>query len=161
MTKERTHPRALHCPSDFRKVALSTPMNLVDKISEFAYSAATRLTVRSALNPLLWMCATVGVTCFATAYVFRNDLFVKVLLVIVGVLPILITCVVAVFFAFCKPDKLQSEEYQLRQQTLSMIEEKGGRIKVDVVSLEQITNPPKPDHFNESELEHKLPSPKD
>jgi hypothetical protein len=58
------------------------------------------------------------------------------------VLPILLTCVVAGYFAFWKSERLQSEEYQLRHQTLSIIEEKGGRIPIDSVSLQEIANPP-------------------
>jgi hypothetical protein len=120
------------------------PIDVLDKLSELAHSAVARLTVKSALNPLLWMCGTISTICFAAAYLFRDDAVLKTLLVLVGIVPIMLTCTVAGYFAFRTPEKLQSEEYQLRQQTLNIIEEKGGRITVDKVSLEEIANPPLP-----------------
>jgi hypothetical protein len=85
----------------------------------------------------------------------------KTLLVLVGIVPILLTCAVAGYFAFRRPEKLQSEEYQLRQQTLNIIEEKGGRITVDKVSLEEIANPPLSTPLPSTESVKKLPPAKD
>jgi hypothetical protein len=39
------------------------------------------------------------------------------------------------------PDKLQSEEYQIRRETLELIRQKGSSLEVIPSSLEAITNP--------------------
>jgi hypothetical protein len=53
-----------------------------------------------------------------------------------------IACWIAyAFFMFKNPDKLQSEDYQIRKQALELIHEKGSSIAVEVTSVEAITNP--------------------
>ena len=42
-------------------------------LPQLAQTAAGRLTVRSALNPLLWLCAIVGVPCFVLAASYHGD----------------------------------------------------------------------------------------
>lgn len=129
------------------------PLDVLSRLSEMSQSAVARLTVRSALNPLLWMSATIGVVCFGAAYLFKDDKVLQYLLVIVGVAPILLTCTIAAYFAFTKPEKLQSEDYQLRHQTLNIIKEKGGRVTVDRVALEEIANPaPNPISSDDKQL---------
>jgi len=94
--------------------------------------------VRSALNPLLWLSVSVGVICFSFAYVFKDYEFVRNLLALFGCLPCGITCLVAVYFAIKRPEKLQSEDYQIKQQTLHVIEQKAGSIKLEPAALESI-----------------------
>jgi hypothetical protein len=116
-------------------------LDVLSRLSEMSQSAVARLVVRSALNPLLWMSVTIALVCFGAAFLFKDDKFVKYLLVLVGSAPIILTCAVAGYFALRKPEKLQSEDYQLRHQTLNIIKEKGGRVTVDSVALEEIANP--------------------
>jgi len=113
-------------------------LDLLARISRFSQSAVGRLRVRSALNPFLWMGSVFSVICFGTAAVFRSSPVVVYVLVALGGVPILVTCGVAIYFAGWKSDRLQSEDYQIRAQALRLIEEKGGRIKVEPASVEDI-----------------------
>jgi hypothetical protein len=76
------------------------PVDVLRRLSELAQSAVAHLKVTSALNPLLWMCATVCSLCFATAYLFRDDRVAKYLLLLVGMLPIFLTCGIALSSPF-------------------------------------------------------------
>ena len=45
-----------------------------------------------------------------------------------------------IYFAISDPDKLRSEQYELRKTALSMIEEKGDSIPIEATSVEAIAN---------------------
>jgi hypothetical protein len=66
---------------------------------------------------------------------------VELILVIAGVSPIGLLAIVGIYLAIFRPEKLRSEEYQLRRQTLELIHEKGGKIRVDPASLQSIVIP--------------------
>ena|ERR1044071_5009025 len=112
----------------------------ISKISQSGLQAAQRLHIRNALNPILWLCGISTTTCFGFAYLFKEYDFIRNLLVIIGIIPIVLACIVIGGFAIFKPEKLQSEEYQLRHQSLKMIEEKSGRITVDATSIEALAS---------------------
>ena len=118
------------------------PIDLLEKLTHLTQSAAGRLTVRSALNPLLWFTAIMTPVCFVFAFLLRQDHLVLLILVAAGVLPMVLTSGVALYFAISKPERLQSEDYQLRSESLRIIREKGGRLKLDPASLESIAHPP-------------------
>jgi hypothetical protein len=114
---------------------------LYGRFGNLAQLAAQKLHVKSALNPILWLCGISTSTCFVFAYLFHGTKAVLYLLISAGILPIVIACLTYVGFAIFKPDKLQSEEYQLRVKSLQLIQQKGGKIKLPPTSLELITNP--------------------
>ena len=64
----------------------------------------------------------------------------QVLLLAVGALPILLACVAYVYWMIAAPDRLHSEDYQLRRQALQFIYEKGSPA-VLATSVIAITNP--------------------
>lgn len=55
----------------------------------------------------------------------------------------MIACTVLGFFIllFIDGDKLQSEDYQIRKQTLDLIQEKGELIPISPIHVEDISNP--------------------
>jgi len=53
----------------------------------------------------------------------------------------IVACVAYSCFAYFKPEKLQSETYQLRQEALQLVAQKGKGFLVSPVSLEAISNP--------------------
>jgi hypothetical protein len=114
------------------------------KLGSVFAEVGQRLQVRSALNPVLWLCAIATPTCFAAAYVFRNVPEIRGWLIAGGLVPVAVACVGFIGFAIYRPEKLQSEEYQLRHQSLTLIEQKGGLIAVDPASIEAIANPVRP-----------------
>lgn len=104
-------------------------------------TAAQRLHVRSALNPVLWMCAVVMPLSIIGAYLFRDVPEVRAAFVAAFLIPPITACLGFIGFAIFKPEKLQSEEYQIRHESLQLIQEKSGRIQLNTASLEAIANP--------------------
>lgn len=119
-------------------------MDVFTKISEFADSATKRLRVRSALNPMLWLCAIAMPVCFIGAYAFREIPTLCVAFIVLGGLPLVVACLAFIGFAIFKPEKLQSEEYQIKHESLQLIQQKAGRITMAPTSLTAIANPRHP-----------------
>ena len=113
----------------------------MDAFGKSIASAAQQLRVRSALNPMLWLTGIGSPTCLTTAYAFRDIQTISLVLIIAGIVPIVVTSLGFVYFAITKPEKLQSEEYQLRHETLQIIQQKTGQLIVDPTSLAAIANP--------------------
>ena len=112
-----------------------------DKVAQRAQSAAERLHVRSALNPMLWLCAIATPVCLLFAYMFRDAPEIRNWLLVGGLGPLVVACLGFIGFAIFRPEKLQSEEYQLRHKSLQLIQQKSGRIAVSPASIEVIANP--------------------
>jgi hypothetical protein len=55
--------------------------------------------------------------------------------------PMIVACIAYCGFAIFKPEKLQSEDYQIRHESLQIIQEKGGVVPIGSTSLEAIANP--------------------
>jgi hypothetical protein len=115
---------------------------IIDKLQHVSQAAVTHLRVRSALNPMLWLSVMMALLCFVTAYLFRDDPFLRTLLAVGGLVPAAFTCVHATYFVFWKPEKLQSEDYQIRQQALALVFQKGVIPKGQLPPLDSILNPP-------------------
>jgi len=118
--------------------------HIVGRLIHSVMSAAQRVRVRSALNPMLWLSATMTPTYLYAGYAFRENTLLCTILVIAGFVPPLVTCCGFVGFAIFKPEKLQSEDYQLRHESLQIIQSKTGRVAVESASLEAIANPNQP-----------------
>src|SRR5580700_4942289 len=114
---------------------------LWDRITGRAQTAAGRLRVRSALNPMLWLCGIISLPCLLGAWLAHGTEPIATILAICGAMPIGITCIIAVYFSVFRPEKLQSEEYQIRHEALELIKEKGSKVEVSPASLEVIANP--------------------
>lgn len=85
-----------------------------------------RLRVKSALNPVLWLCAVVTVPAISFASYAEGPPWLLVCLVVIAFVPLLLAGLGFVVLLLRDPDKLQSEDYQIRKRTLEMIGEKGG-----------------------------------
>jgi hypothetical protein len=88
-------------------------------------SRAGVVRVRNALNPLLWAAGVLTPMSWIAAYAFRDDAILKYALVAFGALPGLATLASHLYFMFRDPDRLQSEEFVLRQQELSIVSRSG------------------------------------
>lgn len=98
------------------------------------------LSVKSALNPALWLVAvTFGFGLIGLKY-FAGDVMVRILLVAAIGLPILVACIAFLYFVFKQPERLQSEEYQIKAETLRMVKTKGGRISQVEASIVRAIN---------------------
>lgn len=107
-------------------------------------SKAGTMRVKSALNPFLWACLIVPPLCWYAAWVFQADVILLRTLVLSGLIPVVLLAVAGLRFTFCDPSRLQSEEYQIKHQTLNLIEKKGGKIVLNSDALVEIANPAAP-----------------
>ena len=113
-------------------------MSLRDTIVTKAVEAVERLTVRSALNPILWLCGLVTIPSILVASYMAS---VPTWLVLLACSPVAVALFGFLFLLFVDRDKLQSESYQLRKQGLELIEEKGDLRVIDAATIEAIANP--------------------
>ena len=112
-----------------------------EKIIASAHTAASSLRVKSALNPMLWLCAIVSLPCFILAYLLHGIEPLDSMLVYIGAAPIGATILGFLYFMTFDPSKLQSEEYQIRHEALEVIKQKGSSVEIVPSSLEAIANP--------------------
>jgi hypothetical protein len=89
---------------------------------------------RTALNPALWLVGIITPLSLVPAAV-SGDQATRLVLLCFAAVPVLFTIVVYLVFMFRDPDRLQSEEYRVRQQALRYLYKKGGSTEiVDVAS---------------------------
>lgn len=115
---------------------------IIERVTQGAQDAGVRLQVRSALNPLLWLCAICTPLTFGYAYFSSGSM--QIALLVIGALPVVCACGAYIYWMIVAPDRLHSEDYQLRRQALQMIHEKGVRVGVLASSVIAITNPNAP-----------------
>jgi amino acid permease len=113
---------------------------LFQRLTQLAENAISRLTVHSALNPCLWL---VGLTMpFGVAMVLlSSSLFLQITGVALIFFPLVFFGVGFIYFMLTNPDKLRSEDYELRRTALALIEQKGGNIAIAEASVQAISNP--------------------
>lgn len=116
-------------------------MAILERATHSSIDAARSLRVRSVLNSVLWLTGITLPVCFCAAYAFREDSAVKLLLICAGLVPLAVASVGFVYFAIRRPEMLQSEDFQLRERALQIVQEKGGVSVVDGSSLSAIMNP--------------------
>jgi hypothetical protein len=118
------------------------PSQFFEKISQLALEAVTRYTVRSAMYPVLWLCV------FLTPTGLGASIFLKgagsMIALMIAAVPVALFVIAYLYFMFKDPSRLQSEQYQLRNRALDIIQEKANGIELSSQSLESISNPDLP-----------------
>jgi len=104
--------------------------------------AGERLRVRSALNPALWLCAIVTIPAIAASTFGARA--VPTWLIVLAYAPVACAVLGFAFLLLFDRDKLQSEDYQLRKQSLDLIQQKGDAFPITPTSLDAIANPDRP-----------------
>jgi len=104
--------------------------------------AGERLRVRSALNPALWLAAIITPPALWVATRLLEG--APIWLIVLIFLPVTIASLGFLFLLFFDRDKLQSEDYQLRKQSLDLIQQKGDPFPISPASIEAIANPERP-----------------
>jgi hypothetical protein len=104
-------------------------------------SSIERVSVKNALNPVLWICGLVSVPAILALGFAPNPSWVHITLALA---PVSVALFSFLYFMFKEPDRLQSESFQLRKQALELIEEKGSLAVVEATSIEVISNPDLP-----------------
>ena len=91
--------------------------------------------VRTAINPLLWLTAIIAPLALVLA-VLEGDSSARVFLFAFAA--VVVTATFAAYFVilFRDPDRLQSEEYRLRQRALQMLYKQGASAEIVDVARE-------------------------
>ena len=112
----------------------------MDNIAARVIEAGGKLTVRSALNPILWLCAIVTIPSLCALPFISNP---PIWLVLLICSPVGAAIWGFIFLLFFDRDKLQSEDYQIRKQSLELMQQKGDKEPqiINVAEVETITNP--------------------
>lgn len=84
--------------------------------------AVTRIEQRSAMNPLLWLTGILGIILAALIIVPVVPEYVKITATILLSLIVLFAFGVAIYFAIFFPDRLRSEEYQIKKDVMNYCE---------------------------------------
>ncbi|PHS29650.1 MAG: hypothetical protein COA95_11620 [Methylophaga sp.] len=109
-----------------------------ENIAARAIDAGGKLTVKSALNPILWLCAIVSIPGLCTIP-FINTVPIWLIILICG--PVVTAMLGFLILLTIDRDKLQSEEYQIRKQTLEYMQQKGQALPSLGNDAELITPP--------------------
>jgi hypothetical protein len=104
------------------KKEITVPLDLKQMLAQKVTEAGGRLTVKSALNPALWLCAIVSVPSLLISTYSSNPPWWASIL---ALLPVGLACFGFIILLFIDRDKLQSEEFQIKKRTLELIEQKG------------------------------------
>ena len=117
-------------------------MNFKKSITHRVADAGGKLKVRSALNPVLWMCGIITIPC--VYIITKSNSPPPAWLITITVLPVAIAALGFLFLLFFDRDKLQSEDFQIRKKSLEIIQEKGDSVPIVATSIDAISNPQRP-----------------
>ncbi|MCK7595810.1 hypothetical protein M0G74_00840 [Microbulbifer sp. CAU 1566] len=109
-----------------------------EQILNKAVEAGGRLTVKSALNPILWLC---GIITIPTLIAGSINPELSSWVVAVGCAPVIAALFGFLFLLFFDRDKLQSEDYQLRKRTIEYAQSKGDPLPMEIRDSIAVENP--------------------
>ena len=113
-------------------------ISLRELVTTKVTEAGGRLTVRSALNPILWLAGIVTVPSLAVLPFMSAP---PSWLIVLAFSPVIAAIFGFLFLLIFDRDKLQSEDYQIKKSYLELIEEKGSHEVIAAVSADLIENP--------------------
>ena len=102
----------------------------VDEVIRSAVNRAGVIRVKNAMNPLLWLSPISATICWIAAYAFHDDPVLKYALACLGGLPILASIAAYFLYFFLDRDRLQSEEFILKERALQLRYRKGASTEV-------------------------------
>lgn len=109
-----------------------------EQVLNKAVEAGGRLTVKSALNPILWLC---GIITIPTLIAGSINPELSSWVVAVGCAPVIAALFGFLFLLFFDRDKLQSEDYQLRKRTIEYAQSKGDPLPMEIRDSITVENP--------------------
>jgi hypothetical protein len=110
------------------------------QIFQRAMETGGRLTVRSALNPILWLCGLISIPTISANVFWTLPLWIS----IIGCAPIVMAMFGFMFLLIFDRDKLQSEDFQLKKRSLELVEQKGDSSPRLITNEILTTNPDLP-----------------
>lgn len=109
-----------------------------EQILSKAVEAGGRLTVRSALNPILWLSGIITIPTLIAGTLYPN---LSSWIVAVGCSPVIVALIGFLFLLIFDRDKLQSEDYQLKKRSLEFAQQKGESLPHEIKNIPAIENP--------------------
>lgn len=106
----------------------------LDALKVLAREGLATIKHWTVVQPLLWLCGTFSLGCFLISALVKDQWLQRGLFV-VGLLPIILFGFAYIYFMFKDPDRLHSEEFQLKRRSLSIVESKGGTVAILPVDL--------------------------
>lgn len=111
------------------------------KLGESFERVASHVSVKSALNPVIWFAIVIPFIFLPAAYLFQNQQILMWVLAVVAILPVLVTMGGFIYFAYKMPERLQSEDYQIRSSVLKLAQASGVTIPIDQKTVNAMMNP--------------------
>jgi hypothetical protein len=92
-------------------------MSLKEIITQRAVQSGGKIHIRNALHPILWLCGIITIPVFAMALYLVPVLptWLIIMLIVLAYLPVLVAIFAFLYLRFVNPDKLQTEDYQIRK----------------------------------------------
>lgn len=103
------------------------------------HKIAQTVSVRSALNPLLWLSAIFGLPSLFLATVASDEtrfFFFAIVASLLGA-----DLIAFFYFAISNPAYLRSEAYQLRHHALALLGDKDNRLGANAEDIKGVSNP--------------------
>lgn len=114
-------------------------------MAENNYSRTTesgqRLKVKSALNPVLWLCGLITVPTLGYGAINPQ---LPIWIIVIGCAPTVVALYSYMHFMFTDKDRLQSEEFQIQKRTIELAQQKGEALPSDPRHIPTISNPKLP-----------------
>ena len=110
--------------------------NIASKVVE----SGGKLSVKSALNPILWLCAIISIPSLIVIPFLENT---PTWLIILILAPVITAVLGFLFLLVFDRDKLQSEDYQLQKRSMDLIQIKGQDHPtiIDANTIQEIEEP--------------------
>ena len=101
--------------------------------------AGGKLTVRSALNPILWLCAIITLPTLAIVPFAGSR---PTWLIALACAPVATAILGFFFLLFIDRDKLQSEDYQIKKRSLELLEQSKGDAAPRLIDPSEVIETP-------------------
>lgn len=114
---------------------------LIKTILQFGTSVVGKVIVKSALNPILWLSAISTPIFIIAGFLCGKDESFRGLFFYASLVPFSVALIAYVGFALLNADRLHSEEFQLKRETLKTIQQNTKNKLMDPQLMEGVSNP--------------------
>jgi ABC-type siderophore export system fused ATPase/permease subunit len=114
---------------------------VIEQLTKNRKSHFQRISVKSALNPALFLAAITLTGGIAGLVYFSSNILLTIFFMCVIAVPIICVCIAFIYFTFFHPELLRSEECQLKLEQYRMLRYKGGFREINPELLKVINNP--------------------
>ena len=118
----------------------------VDEVIRSAIDRAGVIRVKNAMNPLLWLSPISATIFLVAAYMFRDDLALKYAFACLSGLPVLASILAYFLYFFLDRDRLQSEEFILKERALHLRYRQGANAEIvdtthETIQMQKVPSP--------------------